>query len=204
VAYLEEASSWRTRKRHRQQVTLLVIFVVLLVTGGVGYAVYSGALGGDEPLNVSALPPCPATKAPITPRQVVVNVYNATDRRGLAAKTATTLSLREFAVGTVANDPRSEKVTGTVIVRYGPRGKAAAQLLSRHLPAPKLVIDKRKGAAVDLVLGAKFAGLLPLASTTPTLPATPTCRPVSPTSGGQPTTPAKSPAPRTATTARTP
>jgi hypothetical protein len=179
VAYIEEASGWRTRKRHRQQATLVAVLAVLLVTGGIGYAVYSGAIGGPEAVDVSALPPCPSTPPPLKPEKVVVNVYNATDRNGLAAKTATTLSLRHFAVAKVANDPRSEKVTGTAILRYGPRGKAAAQLLAGHLSAPKLVPDKRKVATVDLVLGAKFAGLKPLASTTSTTPATPTCRPTS-------------------------
>ncbi|WP_040752001.1 LytR C-terminal domain-containing protein, partial [Phycicoccus elongatus] len=106
MAYIEQASTWRARKRHRQRVTLVVVLVVLIVAGGVGYAVYSGAIGDDGAVDVQALPPCPSAKAPLRPQQVVVNVYNATTRPGLAAKTATTLSLRSFAVKTVANDPR--------------------------------------------------------------------------------------------------
>ena len=59
--------------------------------------------------------------------------------------------------------------------------RPAAKLLAAHVAAAKLVNDKRKGKAVDLVLGNKYKGLQPLASTTPKPVATPTCRTVLPT-----------------------
>jgi hypothetical protein len=181
MGYIQEAPSWRLRKRHRQQITLLVVLLLLVATGGIGYAVYSGAIGGPVEVDVSALPPCPSTPPPLRPEQVKVNVYNATQRTGLAAKTATALSLREFAVGTYANDPKNEKVSGIAIIRYGPQGAAAAAVLAKHVAGVKLVKDKRKGAGVDLVLGAKYKNLTPLSSTTPTPVASPTCRTVAPT-----------------------
>ncbi|GAB3591945.1 hypothetical protein GCM10027446_11690 [Angustibacter peucedani] len=181
MSYIKEASSWRDRKRHRQQITLLVVLGLLVASGGIGYLVYSGVIGGPDKVDVSTLPPCPtATKKPLTPDQVVVNVYNATKRNGLASSVATTLDRRSFQIGTIANDPLHAKVTGTAVIRYGTRGTAAAQLLSSQLDGAKLSRDKRKNASVDLVLGAKYKSLKTLAQITAT-PSTPTCRPSTPT-----------------------
>jgi hypothetical protein len=194
VAYVQESSSWRSRRRHRQQITLVVALLLLVAAGGVGYAVYSGAIGGPARVDVATLPPCPpVTAPPLLAEKVTVNVYNATRRNGIAGKTATSLGLRTFNVGAIDNDPLGAKVPGTAIVRHGPKGLAAAKLVAAQVRGATLVADKRKSAAVDLVLGAKFAGLRPLAETTPT-PTTPTCRPV-------PTTTATTTATTTPTTA---
>jgi hypothetical protein len=181
TGYIDEPPTWRLRKRHRQQITLVLVLLLLLATGAVGYAVYSGAIGGPEEVNLAKLPPCgPVVKAP-APEKVHVNVYNATQRDGLAAKTANALALRSFAVGKYANDPKSERVTGVAIIRYGPKGSAAAKVLALHVAGAKMVNDKRKGAGVDLVLGAKYKSLKPLAAVTATPTPTPTCRVVTPT-----------------------
>ncbi len=180
MSYITESTNWRDRRRHRQQITLAVVLLLIVGAGGVGYAVWSGAIGGPTRVDVSTLPPCPSvTTKPLTPDKVAVNVYNATRRNGLAAKAATALDLRGFGVRTIANDPRGSKVPGTAIVRYGTKGKAAAQLVAAQVPSAKLIRDKRTTVAVDLVLGAKFDGLAPIASATAS--ATPTCRPVTPT-----------------------
>ncbi|WP_426564008.1 LytR C-terminal domain-containing protein [Angustibacter sp. McL0619] len=181
MGYIEEAPSWRLRKRHRQQITLGLILLLLVAAGGVGYAVYSGAIGGPETVDVAKLPPCPVTKPPLKPEQVVVNVYNATQRNGLAAKTATSLSLRHFAIRTYSNDPAVETIKGTAVIRFGPKGAEGARLVATHVAGVKLINDKRKSAMVDLVLGAKYAGLKPLSATTVAPNPTPTCRTVAPT-----------------------
>jgi hypothetical protein len=149
-------------------------------------------------VDVAKLPPCQATAPPLKPEQVIVNVYNATQRTGLAAKTATSLSLRHFAIRTYANDPKSETVKGTAIIRFGPQGAAAATLVAAHVTGAKMVNDKRKNAIVDLVLGAKYAGLKPLSATTPTPVTTPTCRTVTPSPTGT-GTPSGSPLPSSST-----
>ena len=181
TGYIDEPPTWRLRKRHRQQITLVLVLLLLLATGAVGYAVYSGAIGGPEQVDLAKLPPCGPVVKPPAPEKVHVNVYNATQRDGLAAKTANALALRSFAVGTYANDPKNEKVTGFAIIRYGPKGRAAATVLAAHVAGAKMVNDKRKSAGLDLVLGAKYKGLKPLAEVTATPTTTPTCRVVTPT-----------------------
>ncbi|HEX3003105.1 MAG TPA: LytR C-terminal domain-containing protein [Angustibacter sp.] len=181
MAYISEATSWRARRRRRQWITLVVALVLLLGAGAVAYGFYSGALGGTEEVNVAALPPCPTSKPTspsLTPDKVKVNVYNATTRNGLAAKVATALDLRTFQVGAIANDPKHAKIPGVAEIRYGAKGTAAAQLVAAQLAGAKLVKDARRTAVVDLVLGAKYQGLKPVASSTATPTGTPTCRPV--------------------------
>ena len=188
MGYIQEAPSWRARRRRRQTITLVVVLALLVGAGAVAYGFYSGVLGGPDHVDVATLPPCPTptrSAPPLTPEAVTVNVYNATTRNGLAAKVATALDLRSFQIAAITNDPLHAKVAGVADVRYGAKGAAAAQLVAAQLTGAKLVKDKRHNAVVDLVLGAKYTGLKPIASTT-AAPATaaPTCRPVAVTPSG--------------------
>ncbi len=167
MAYIQEASSWRTRRRRRQWITLLVVVAMLIGAGAVAYGYYSGAIGGPEEVNLAALPPCPAsspTRPPLTPDKVKVNVYNGTTRNGLAAKVATALDLRTFQVGTIANDPKHAKIPGVAEIRYGAKGTAAAQLVAAQLSGAKLVKDatahgRRRPRAGREVPGAEAGGV---------------------------------------------
>ena len=188
MSYIRESSSWADRRRRRQQITLAVVVVLLLAAGGVGYAFWSGALAPSDPDTTAAPPPCTASAAPsIAPGKVVVNVYNATKRAGLAGKTATQLGLRSFAVGKVANDPLHATISGVAVVRHGKKGLAQARMIALQVKGATLATDKRTSAAVDLVIGAKFAGLRSLDEVRAAAP-TPTCQPVSPSSTTRATT----------------
>lgn len=204
MAYIQESSTWRARRRHRQWITLAVVFLLLVGAGAVAYGVWTGAIGGrNDHVDVAALPPCPQTTRAVvlTPDKVVVNVYNATTREGLANNTATALGLRSFAVGKIDNDPLGETIPGVAVIRYGSKGSAAAKLVATQVSGAKFVRDKRTTAVVDLVLGEKYTSLRPLASiATTAATTTPTCRPVTPTSSATPTA-ARTPT-RKATTAR--
>ena len=127
-------------------------------------------------------PTCTAAPDPVRrprPGDITVNVYNATDRTGLAAKTATEVRKRGFEIATVANDPLQRKVTGPAEVRYGASGKAKAKVVLSLVKGAKPRSDGRPDGSVDLVIGEKFTGLVKVTAPAPATPAaspsTPTC-----------------------------
>jgi hypothetical protein len=104
-----------------------------------------------------------ATKIPAE-KAVTVNIYNSTDRDGLAVSTATQLRNRGFKVGQVSQDPEQRVIAGTAELRYGPAGVGAAQLLRAYLPGATTAFDINRttgaqAATVDVVLGNKYTQL---------------------------------------------
>jgi hypothetical protein len=154
----------RRRSRGRRTAFTLVLAIVLLA--GAVWVAWDYLLK-DEP-TTAARPACtptapataPAPHAAVVPaNKVAVNVYNSTDRRGLAGSVATELKKRKFAVKKVANDPLKRKVPGVAEIRHGKAGAAAARTLAAQLPGAELVLDRRKDGGVDLALGEKFSKL---------------------------------------------
>ena len=123
---------------------------------------------------------CPPTQPPPTvvpPAKVKVNVYNATERRGLASAVAAQLKKRGFKVGKVSNDPLKRKVTGLAEVRSSTTGADAARTVVAQVGQVVLVPDQRKDASVDLVLGATFKKLVSPAVAAAAVTPTPSPRP---------------------------
>jgi hypothetical protein len=174
--------------RHRQQqrrttTTILVVLLALFFAFWYAYSYYRDSTVTASPRTTE--PTCTPfdPKAP-APGNTTVNVYNATDKNGLAGRTALELERRGFTVGAVANDPLNRKVPGPAEVRFGPKGKARAQIVAPlGGKGTKQVADKRKDATVDLVLGDTFTklGPAPTPTGTPMCPS-PSTVPTSPTS----------------------
>ncbi|MFG2694735.1 LytR C-terminal domain-containing protein [Kitasatospora sp. NPDC051984] len=103
----------------------------------------------------------PSSTAVPQPASVTVNVYNATDKSGLAAKTADELKKRGFQVGKVGNAPTAldKKVPGTAQVLSGPGGLGAATLLVSQVASATSTEDGRTDNTVDLVIGDTFSAL---------------------------------------------
>ncbi|MEV7123535.1 LytR C-terminal domain-containing protein [Kitasatospora griseola] len=103
----------------------------------------------------------PGNTAVPQPATVTVNVYNATDKAGLAARTADELKKRGFQVGQVGNAPSAldRKVPGTAQVLSGPGGLGAATLLVSQVASATSTEDARTDATVDLVIGDAFTAL---------------------------------------------
>ena len=148
----------------RSRGTVIALVVVLaFVFFGAGVAI-TYLLRGNK--DATALP-APAASCVTTtarpgvtlpkPGTVSINVYNATNRSGLARRTATTMTGRGFVVGKVANDPLGKTVPGVAELRHGPTGAQNAALLAYYFPGATLVNDARTDASVDVVLGAKFS-----------------------------------------------
>ena len=176
MSYIVEsgASSSRRAKRRRALITLGIVALMLFFAFWYAYSYYQAS---DERL-AAARPTCIPTAKPLVPADVTVNVYNATERAGLAAATATDVRKRGFRVSTVANDPLQRKVAVTAEVRFGPSGGPASTLVLGLVKGSKAVKDSRTDSSVDLVLGEKYAKLTaapkPTSAGTATGTATPT------------------------------
>jgi hypothetical protein len=163
------------RRRGRVVAVLCVTVVALGLLGWGGlqlYSVFTGR-GGDKKASAapqdrpSCVPTTPAAGSgkPLTlpqPGKVVVNVYNATERGGLAKSTADQLVSRGFKVAKFGNAPDAyiTKVPQSALLVAGPAGEAAAREASTQVVGSTVKIDpKRKGDTVDLMIGNTFGKL---------------------------------------------
>ncbi len=153
-----------TRPRGRVRHGVVLVLVAGLLGAGF-YGAYNRVWGSEK--KPVATPTCTADFAPQTPPTVkpglvYVNVYNASDRAGLADETAGLLEHRGFHVISVKNDPAPRRVHGVGEVRYGPNGRVVANTIAAQVSGVKLVEDDRADPSVDLALGPKFRHLRPL------------------------------------------
>ena len=171
MTYIVEsgASSSRRARRRRALITLAVVALMLFFAFWYAYSYYRHS----DQHHAAATPSCTQKPAAVTPAEVTLNVYNATNRAGLAAKTADQVRKRGFKVSTVANDPLQRTIAGTAEVRYGVSGLADSKLVLALVKGAKAVRDARPDSSVDLVLGDKF-GALTAPPKTPRPAATPT------------------------------
>lgn len=142
-------------RRRRSAVTLTVVLLVVFFAAwyALSYIRAEGAAGTPSTTTNSS-PTCG-----MSPQQVEVNVYNATDRDGLAGQVAQELKKRGFMVKTVANDPKKSELTGRGQLRYGNNGKKGAELLGLHTGTFDKIQDVRKRTTVDVVIGPKYQHL---------------------------------------------
>jgi hypothetical protein len=94
---------------------------------------------------------------------IQLNVYNATDRPGLANEIAKELKQRKFKVDPekASNDPLGKPVDGVAVLRYGPKMVGAAWVLGSYfLNEAVLEFDpSRQDETIDVVLGPSFKKL---------------------------------------------
>ena len=157
MSYVVEsgASSSRRARRRRALITLGVVALMLFFAFWYAYSYYKTS---GEP-RATPVTSCTTAAVAPAPGRITVNVYNATERNGLAAKTATEVRKRGFKVSTVSNDPLARRVAGTAEVRYGRTGAPASKLVIALVKGAKGVQDGRVDGSVDLVLGEKFTAL---------------------------------------------
>jgi hypothetical protein len=164
VSYIVESGASRSRRSRRRRAFVTLSVVALMLFFAFWYA-YSYYRTSSEPTAAPA-PVCTTTAAPAKagaapkPADITVNVYNATDRDGLAAKTASEVRERGFDVATITNDPLGRTVAGPAEVRYGKSGAAKAKVVLGLVKGAKPVQDARADASVDLVVGEKFTALV--------------------------------------------
>lgn len=164
----------RARRRRERRAMALILGALILVGVGVTYA--AAYVAGIAPGSQPDPPPasCVATSVPPPPQLAfTLNVYNATKDQGVAKRTAAALRSRDFAVGTVSNDPYGEKLSGVGELRFGAAGASyAKQYVLPLFSGATLQQDGRTGNSVDVVLGAEAPEVSDGTPTpTPTLPA---------------------------------
>lgn len=164
--------------RARPWVLVVAVLVTIALVGGAWLWSHRSA---GTPVTTASKPSCSpasttASQASATsagtpsappPSTVTVNVYNSTQRQGLAARVAAEMKRRGFRIGAIANDPLKKPVTPAAQVRSGVAGKNAARTVAAQvgaLSAYAPVVDKRRGLSVDLVLGNGFQALQPTAA----------------------------------------
>ncbi|MFF7453022.1 LytR C-terminal domain-containing protein [Kitasatospora sp. NPDC008115] len=175
----------RPPKKSRKVFALIaaVLALALIGLGGVQlWDIFSGkgknasaeacATPSGKPLAAPAPEPAPtvpgSAAAPIDPKAVpqpaavTVNVYNATAKAGLAARTAEELQKRGFVIGKVGNAPAEldKKVPGTAQVIAGPAGAGASTLVGSVIAGATSTADARTDGTVDFVIGDSYNALL--------------------------------------------
>ncbi|WP_280715850.1 LytR C-terminal domain-containing protein [Kitasatospora sp. MAP5-34] len=128
-----------------------------------GASAPASAPAAGAPAGAASAPAAGATSTAVPqPQAVTVNVYNATAKAGLAARTADELKKRGFTIGKVGNAPAAldKKVTGTAQVVSGPAGLGAATLLGSQAAGSATSADTRTDATVDFVIGDAYTALL--------------------------------------------
>ncbi|WP_306335124.1 LytR C-terminal domain-containing protein [Streptomyces sp. KL118A] len=132
-------------------------------TGG-SKASAAGHASGDCDRKPAAAPSESARKQkPLPkPKQVTVNVFNATPRGGLAKSTADELKKRGFTIGKVGNATKAydKKVKGTgLLLGAESAAETAIPVLGTQLAGAEHKSDARKSGDVDLVIGDRFKNL---------------------------------------------
>lgn len=161
----------RRHKRERQAVIFGAVLAGLAAIGLGAAAVWTG--GMDAPFDrafttiepspsadVNAPPCVPVDTLPVPYGSVVVHVYNATTRPGLAGSASDLLGQRGFEIGSTGNF--AIKLRGVGRIEFGSQGIAEAYTLAAHIPEVELVYDARTDDVIDLALGARFDELVAL------------------------------------------
>jgi hypothetical protein len=163
----------RRHTRERQAVVFGVLIGGLAVAALGAAAVYTGGwtppflsrdFSSPEPTGLAAEDsPCPPEGAtPVPYGQVSLNVLNGTNRIGLAGDTASALAARGFTVGVQSNagDMGYQGYAGSALIQFGTQGVAAAYTVAAQFDTPKLVLDTRADATVDVVVGSSYSALV--------------------------------------------
>lgn len=153
--------------RRSAALPVIVVGLLALVIGGLaGWYLTRDDTGSATPPPTTTTSSCPnpsgsaAAKPLPSPSAITVDVYNATDKQGLAGRTADQLEQRGFRIGDIDNDPANKTIKVSAEVRYGTKGKKNALVVAAQFQEPKLVNDKRGDKTVSVALGDGFTALV--------------------------------------------
>jgi hypothetical protein len=113
----------------------------------------------------------------VSPPKVMVSVFNASDRVGLAERTLAAFQDQGFGTGDVGNAPKSARVRYAQIWADDPTNPAVRLVASRLGHHVKVVAKKHSGAGVIVMVGAQFKKLVQGKQSTKVTAATTICSP---------------------------
>ncbi|CAN7207489.1 LytR C-terminal domain-containing protein [Arthrobacter sp. LjRoot14] len=150
----------RLRRRILHGVVLVLLVGLIISAIIVALAIMNGQIKiPTAERSQSAASACPATTFDYTPNEKVsLNVYNATNRPGLARSVADEFLARKFAVAAVDNTQSGYR--GVAAVVSGAAGQSAAFSVQRNLPKSDYFQDGRSDGSVDVVLTSEFKELV--------------------------------------------
>ncbi len=146
-------------------ITMVVLCMILVVAAVVGFNTLFAPLPGEDeepaasPSESCAVEPVEEGRR-LRSRQVVVNVFNAGTRAGLAGSTMDALRSRGFRGGTIGNAPEGTKVR-RVQVWIAEGEEDAGRLVARQFgpKTPVLTPEDDIVSGIDVVVGNQFRSL---------------------------------------------
>jgi hypothetical protein len=164
---------FRNRTKRRRK-TLAVVLGGLLILGVGAYGLVNlvtapeqntaaATCKADSSRALAAAAPAPmaavGSAAGAAATKFTLNVYNSTQRHGLAANTAAQLKQRGYVIGQVTNDPLKANLTISAQVRGAKSQTAELREVAAEVPGAQIQTDTRNDPSVDLVLGTGFTSL---------------------------------------------
>lgn len=144
----------RKKKHHLRDGFLLLLAVGLFFGAGYGVMHLFKQTGGGSAEPTASPTSCVRVK----PKDVTVNVLNASGVTGAARAAADKLSGYKFEIATVGNDKENTSEVG--FIRYSPDSRQDASLLALYIPGAAVVEKPGSSGAIDLALGKGFDGFV--------------------------------------------
>ena len=160
-----ERAARRQFVRRRQGLVFSIILLAMAAVLVVAIMVFLGHMGGSAKQSAKSQPnygvavPCAPAKATVQDfGQVSVRVLNGTKYSGLATAIKEALANRGFKVTDVGSTPSKEWLERTQI-RFGAKGITQAYTVNAQFNDAIMVMDDRKDALVDVMIGQSFENL---------------------------------------------
>lgn len=139
----------------RSGLTLLALALLLVAATAWGWSALTKPFPKDEPVAICEDTPVTAG-AEVRRDEIVVSVFNGSDRSGLAGATIAQLEERGFVAGDVGDAP--QRISSTQIWADDATNPAV-QLVQRQFKRAKVVQGTQIGPGVVVVVGEKFTTL---------------------------------------------
>lgn len=145
-------------------ITMVVLCMVLVIAAVVGFNALFAPLPGDDEPAAAPSDSCEVEPVPegrrLRTRQVVVNVFNAGSRAGLAGSTMDELRRRGFRGGTIGNAPDGTKLRRVQVwVEKGEEDAGRLVALQFGPKTPVITPDTDLADGIDVVVGNNLRGL---------------------------------------------